>query len=118
MQTSYLKLSSEPSEGAVFVDIGEGVGAAVIYTEPDLQGTELEIRPESEQWRGVHTVVRERRFAGNVQFAAVFGSLIEGTWELRVRGSTDAQLALAVRVLGGSVVGSLAPSQLSFVTVQ
>jgi hypothetical protein len=98
-----------PSEGAVFVDIGEGVGAAVIYTEADLQGAEIEIRPASEQWRGVHTAVRERRFAGNVQFAAVFGSLTEGTWELRVRGSTDAQPALAVRVLGGSVVEALWP---------
>jgi hypothetical protein len=98
-----------PSEGAVFIDVGDGVGAAVIYTGPNLDGAELEIRPASEEWCGVHTAVRERRFAGVVQFAAVFGSLAEGNWELRVRGSTDAEPTLAVRVLGGSVVESLWP---------
>jgi len=92
-----------PSEGAVFIDVGDGVGAAVIYTESDLDGAELEIRPAAEEWRGHHTAVRERRFAGTVQFAAVFGSLAEGDWELRVRGSSDVQPALAVRVAGASV---------------
>jgi hypothetical protein len=93
----------------VIVDIGEGVGAAVIYTDSDLEGAELEIRPVSDEWRGVHTAVRERRFAGAVRYAAVFGCLAEGNWELRVRGSTDAQPVLAVRVLGGSVVEALWP---------
>jgi hypothetical protein len=93
-----------PSEGAVFVEVGEGVGAAVIHTEPDLDGVELEIRPASGEWRGVHTAVRQRRFAGAVECAAVFGSLPEGDWELRVKGSIDARPALAIRVLGGSVV--------------
>jgi hypothetical protein len=98
-----------PSEGAVFIDVGEGVGAAVIYTEHDLDGAELEIRPAAEQWRGLHTAVRERRQAGAVQFAAVFGSLAEGDWELRVRGSTNQQPALAVQVIGGSVVEATWP---------
>ena len=96
--------SPGPSEGAVFVEVGDGVGAAVIYTEPDLEGAELEIRRESEDWRGVHTAVRERRFGGVVQSAAVFGSLSEGNWELRVRGSAHPQPALAVGVKGGTVV--------------
>ena len=78
-----------PSEGAVFVDVGEGVGAAIIYTQRGLVGAELEIRPASEEWRGLHTAVRERRLGHAAQFAAVFGSLAEGDWELRVRGSTD-----------------------------
>lgn len=38
-----------PSEGAVFIEVGEGVEAAVVYTEPDLDGAELEIRPASEK---------------------------------------------------------------------
>ena len=98
-----------PSEGAVFIDVGDGVGAAVIYTEPDFQGAELEIRPASEEWRGIHTAVRERRFADVVRFAAVFGSLAEGNWELRVRGSAEVQPALAVQVRGGSVVEAAWP---------
>jgi hypothetical protein len=98
-----------PSDGAVIVDIGEGVGAAVIYTESDLEGAELEIRPVSDEWRGVHTAVRERRLVGGARYAAVFGCLTEGDWELRVRGSTDVQPDLAVTVIGGSVVEALWP---------
>ena len=99
-----------PSEGAVFVEVGDGVGAAVIYTKLDLEGAELEIRRASEEWRGVHTAVRERRFGGVVRSAAVFGSLSEGNWELRVRGSADPQPALAVNVRGGAVVEASWPA--------
>jgi hypothetical protein len=98
-----------PSEGAVFVEVGEGVGAAVIHTGPDLDGAELEIRPAAGTWRGVHTAVRERRFGGRVQYAAVFGSLPAGEWELRVRGGAETQPALAIEVTGGSVVEELWP---------
>jgi hypothetical protein len=98
-----------PSEGAVFVEVGEGVGAAVIATGPELDGSEIEIRPASGEWRGQHTAVRERRFAGTVRCAAVFGSLAEGEWELRVRGSTDVRPVLAIRVPGASVVEAAWP---------
>jgi hypothetical protein len=98
-----------PSEGAVVIDIGEGVGAAIIFTNSDLDGAELEIRPASDEWRGVHTAVRERRYGGPVRYAAVFGSLAEGDWELRVRGSSDEHPALGISVLGGSVVEALWP---------
>jgi hypothetical protein len=98
------------SEGAVFVEVGDGVGAAVIYTKPNLEGAELEIRQASEEWRGVHTAVRERRSAGVVQFAAVFGSLAEGNWQLRIRGSDDPHPALAVKVTGGSVIEAAWPA--------
>jgi hypothetical protein len=98
-----------PSEGAVVIDIGEGIGAAVIFTNSDLDGAELEIRPASEEWRGVHTAVRERSLGGPVRYAAVFGSLAEGQWELRVRGSTDEQPVLGMKVLGGSVIEALWP---------
>lgn len=98
-----------PSEGAVCIEVGEGVGAAVIATGADLLGAELEIRPASGEWRGQHTAVRERRGAGTVRCAAVFGSLPEGDWELRVRGSTDARPVLAIRVPGGSAVEAAWP---------
>jgi hypothetical protein len=99
-----------PSEGAVFVEVGDGVGAAVIYTQPDLEGAELEIRRASDEWCGVHTAVRERKFGGVVRSAAVFGSLTEGNWQLRVRGSDDPRPALVVRVRGGSVVEAAWPA--------
>jgi hypothetical protein len=98
-----------PSDGAVILDIGEGVGAAVIFTDSDLEGAELEIRPASDEWRGVHTAVRERTLGAVVRYAGVFGSLAEGNWELRVRGSTDEQPVLGVTVVGGSVVEAFWP---------
>jgi hypothetical protein len=101
--------SSHPAPARAQWSSISGKAWAVIYTEPDLEGAEIEIRPASEQWRGVHTAVRKRRFADVVQFAAVFGSLAEGNWDLRVRGSTAEQPALAVRVTGGSVVEALWP---------
>ncbi len=93
----------------MIIDIGEGIGAAVIYTQADLEGAEIEIRPASDEWRGVHTAVRERRVPDGVRYAAVFGTLAEGRWELRVRGSSDAQPVLAVEVCGGSVVEAVWP---------
>jgi hypothetical protein len=98
-----------PSEGAVVIDIGEGVGAAVIFANSDLDGAELEIRSASDEWRGVHTAVRERKLGVDVRYAAVFGSLAEGQWELRVRGSTDEQPVLGVEVQGGSVIEAVWP---------
>jgi hypothetical protein len=101
--------SPGPSEGAVFIEVGPGVGAAVIYTGQDLDGAELEIRPPSEEWSGLHTAVRERRHGDVVQFAAVFGSLAEGDWDVRVRGSDDAQPVLTMRVIGASVIEAVWP---------
>jgi hypothetical protein len=93
-----------PSEGAVFIEVGPGVGAAVIYTEQEFDGAELEIRRSTEEWRGLHTAVRERRHGDVVQFAAVFGSLAEGDWDARVKGSTNLEPVLTMRVIGASVI--------------
>jgi hypothetical protein len=101
--------SPGPSEGAVFIEVGPGVGAAVIYTERDLDGAELEIRPASEDWHGLHTAVRERRHGDVVQFAAVFGSLAEGDWDVRVRGTADPQAVLTMRVIEASVIEAVWP---------
>ena len=46
---------------------------------------------------------------GAVRYAAVFGSLAEGAWELRVRGDADPQPVLALTVVGGTVVEALWP---------
>ncbi len=44
-----------------------------------------------------------------VQFAAVFGSLAEGDWDVRVRGTADAQPVLTMRVIGASVIEAVWP---------
>lgn len=84
------------------LDIGGGMGAAVIYTDSALSGSELEIRPLGHPWEGVHTGVRKRDLSGDVCFAAVFGSIAAGSYQLRVKG-TDTDPIMAIEIAGGGI---------------
>ncbi len=76
----------EPSgPGSVVLDIGGDVGAAVVTTSAQLACREIEIRRVGESWEGRHVAVLERRLAAGSVWAAVFGSLAEGDWQVRVR---------------------------------
>ena len=93
-----------PSEaGSVVLDIGAGAGAAVVRTDADMCGLELEIRRAGEDWDGRHMAVRRRDGAGTTQFAAVFGGLAAGRYELRVRGAGRSETALVIDVVDASV---------------
>jgi hypothetical protein len=93
-----------PSEaGSVVLDIGAGAGAAVVRTDADMCGLELEIRRAGEDWDGRHMAVRRREGAGTTQFAAVFGGLAAGRYELRVRGMRPGEAALVMDVVDASV---------------
>jgi hypothetical protein len=91
---------------AVVLDIGDGFGAVVIDTPPAMEGREIEIRKVGTEWRGVHTAVRGRLIPTGTQFAAVFGSLAEGRYDLRVRGDLDESPVLSLHVKGASVTYS------------
>ena len=45
-------------EASVVLDIGPHAGALVLYTEAELAGAEIEIRPGGGAWTGTHTAVR------------------------------------------------------------
>jgi hypothetical protein len=94
---------------AVVLDIGDGFGAVVIDTAPSLEGREIEVRKVGTEWRGVHTAVRKRLIPTGTQYAAVFGSLAEGRYDLRVRGDLDESPVLCLEVTGASVTYSLWP---------
>ncbi len=87
-------------EQGVMVDIGPGAGALVIYTREGLRGQEIEISPDGDDAKRVHTDVLRRRTAGGPVFAAVFGSLPEG--EYRLWHETLLSPA-SVRIAGGQV---------------
>ncbi len=91
------------------LDIGAGVGALVIHTPPSLDGCEIELRPEGTEWRGVHTAVRPRLIPSDTQFAAVFGSLSEGCYDLRLRGNEHEDPALSLNVAGALVTDARWP---------
>lgn len=89
--------------GSVVLDIGPGVGAAVVMTPEPLSGTEIEIRRAGEAWRGTHMAVRPRHGAGDTRYAAIFGSLPQGSYEFRVRGVCAPTPALTLQVEEGGV---------------
>ncbi len=82
------------------LDIGGVTGAAVLYTPASLEGREIEIRTAGKSWQGAHTAVRRRCLRGGDCFAAVFGALLNGCYEFRVRG-TGNEPELRVVVPGG-----------------
>jgi hypothetical protein len=90
-------------EGTVVLDIGGGRGAAVLLTPDSLSGQEVEIRRVGEPWSGWHTGVRRRELRDGVCFAAVFGSLPHGDYQVRVRGS-DSGPTVGIAVTGGAIV--------------
>ncbi len=68
----------------IVLDIGDGVGALIIYTNEKMRGYQIDVSLKgSETAKRVHTDVLERSIAGHQVFAAVFAELPEGeyvTW--------------------------------------
>ena len=85
---------------AVVLDIGDGVGALVLYTPGVYRGREIEVSPVGDDARRTHTGVLERRVGGRTFCAAVYPALAAGGW--RIWGDDPALPALAV-VVGGTV---------------
>jgi hypothetical protein len=63
-------------------------------------GLEIEIRRRGEE----HVYVRRRDGVGHPQYAAVFGSLRDGSYEFRVRGRPSPTARAVVSIRDGSVV--------------
>ena len=98
-------------EASVVLDIGPHAGALVVYTDVDLAGAEIEIRPGAGTWLGTHTAVRERHGGGRVLYAGVFGSLAPGPYDVRLKGGGPGSFDLAVEVVAGSVTEARVPSR-------
>ncbi len=82
------ELPAGPLEmGAVVLNIGGDIGAAIVAMQPIHQGQELEIRPLGEEWAGMHTGIRPSGVPAIPGLFAVFGSLEEGTYEVRIKGT-------------------------------
>lgn len=81
------------------LELGPGVGAAVVYTTAALDLAELEIKLSDADWDGEHTAVRKRPGRPPV-YAALFFALPQGTYDVRVRGTRP---ALTLEVTGGRV---------------
>jgi hypothetical protein len=80
------------------------VGAGVVYVDPGLSGAEIEIRRPPAAWDGRHTQARRRLVPGGAaMWAAVFESLAEGFYELRLRPPIPEGVVVALEIRGGAV---------------
>ncbi len=86
----------------VVLDIGEDVGALIVYTAATFINHELEVGPREIAWLRTHTEVRERRFGGSTVCAAVFPELPAGTYMLW-RDSQNGEVV----TIGGGVVAEV-----------
>ena len=84
--------------GSAVLDIGEDIGALIIYTRAELLGAEIEVSPSGASYR-VHAAVLERRAGPRTVFAALFLALPADRYTVWC----DAPTANAVAVAGGHV---------------
>src|SRR5258708_20337224 len=63
------------------LDIGEDIGALVIYTRAELRGKEIQVsRKGTNAAKMVHTAIWERRFNGRTMFAGIYPALPMGDY--------------------------------------
>jgi hypothetical protein len=74
---------------SVVLDIGEDVGALVLYTRPQLHGREIEVSPlgDCQNAARVHSAVLERSFNGRTMFVAVYPELRAGDYQVCGEGA-------------------------------
>jgi hypothetical protein len=66
----------------IVLDIGQDIGALVLYTDAELRGREIEVSPQGSVAKRVHVEVLERRINGRPVFAAVFPGLRAGSYDI------------------------------------
>ena len=93
--------SGPSGSGSVVLDLGAGIGALVLHTPRELDGSEIEISLlAGTSLPRTHSRVRQRHMSGPVQYAAVYPSLAAG--EYVVWRDATAR-AMTVTVAGGRV---------------
>jgi hypothetical protein len=83
--------SSRKHPEFVVLDIGDGAGALIVHTDPEMHGVEIEISPVGDDGRRSHKQVLERKIDDDPAFTAVFDRLPPGEYTLWVQGLTGAR---------------------------
>ena len=68
------------------LDIGGDVGAAIVHRTGVARRGRDRDPPCGRAWDGTHVAVRARHLSDGVVHAALFGSLTQGGYQVRVRG--------------------------------
>ncbi len=82
------------------LDIGQDIGALVIYTREELRGREIEVSPLGNDAQRTHTAVLERKVSERSVFAALFLALAAGDYTIWKNATTPAG---SVTIVGGAV---------------
>ncbi len=89
----------QPSQG-IAVDIGEDIGALVLYAEPEHEWLEPEVHPVDNESLRQHVWVMERTVGAGSVYAAVFPSLAEGRYAVC---SPEGLATREIEIIGGKV---------------
>jgi hypothetical protein len=82
------------------LDIGDDIGALIIYCRPELRGRQIEVSLRGCEWQRTHTDVLERRANNQPVFAALFYSLPVGDYV--IWGNSREPIG-EVAIIGGQV---------------
>jgi hypothetical protein len=93
-------------QGSTVLDIGDDVGALVLYTSVELVGAEIEISPDADPDRRRHVAVHPRQYPGGTAYAAVYYGLEAGSYRL---WAADGSVALTVSISGNSITEAVWP---------
>ena len=94
------RASERPHGEHVVLELGDGVGALLVLTDPELVGTEVEISPAARDDLRQHKEVLERVANGRSLHTLVFDNLAEGDYTLWIEGLVWAR---GLRVRGGEI---------------
>jgi hypothetical protein len=84
----------------VVLDLGDGIGALIVHTDPDLLGVEVEISPDGADGNRQHKEVLQRTVGTATVNVLVYDNLPQGEYTLWV---DDVAWARHVRIESGSV---------------
>ena len=85
---------------SVVLDLGDGIGALIVHTDPELLGVEVEISPAGADGNRQHKEVLQRTMGSATVNVLVYDNLPEGEYTLWV---DHVAWARGVRIAGGSV---------------
>jgi hypothetical protein len=91
---------TRPHPEPVVLDIGDDVGALLLYTPAALHGREIEVSPLGQDTQRTHTAVLERIIGDQTRYVAVYPELRAGCY--RIWGD-DPNLTSQVTIVGGQV---------------
>ena len=92
--------SEQVGREPIVLDIGENIGALIIYTRVELCNREIEVSPKGEPACRIHTEVVERSLNGQTWFTAVFPELPAGLYTLW--GNATSSVG-EITIVGGEV---------------